>query len=103
MRGYLHRDGSVMMPISVEDLQNPQALYQAVGGYSYHMVIDKWSNAAAGACMILTSVPRCVVFHANLVDHSVPLTSFPVPTFAWLFLFVDIHNIQRLPVERARW
>jgi len=32
VRGYLHRDGSVLMQISVEDLQNPQALYQAVGG-----------------------------------------------------------------------
>ncbi|CAM9221239.1 unnamed protein product, partial [Ectocarpus sp. 6 AP-2014] len=31
VRGYLHRDGSVMMPISVEDLQNPQALYQVLG------------------------------------------------------------------------
>ncbi|CAN0259706.1 unnamed protein product, partial [Hapterophycus canaliculatus] len=31
VRAYLHRDGSVIMPISVEDLQNPQALYQALG------------------------------------------------------------------------
>lgn len=32
VRAYLHRDGSVIMHISVEDLQNPQALYQAVSG-----------------------------------------------------------------------
>eukprot|EP00752_Nemacystus_decipiens_P003746 g3451.t1 len=31
VRAYLHRDGSVIMHISVEDLQNPQALYQALG------------------------------------------------------------------------
>lgn len=31
VRGYLHRDGSVIMQISLEDLQNPQALYQTVG------------------------------------------------------------------------
>lgn len=30
VRAYLHRDGSVLMHISVEDLQNPQALYQTV-------------------------------------------------------------------------
>ena len=35
VRAYLHRDGSVIMQISVEDLQNPQALYQAVSGYSH--------------------------------------------------------------------
>ena len=33
VRAYLHRDGSVIMHVSVEDLQNPQALYQAVSGY----------------------------------------------------------------------
>lgn len=32
VRGYLHRDGSVIMPVSVEDLQNPQTIYQEVGG-----------------------------------------------------------------------
>lgn len=32
VRGYLHRDGSVIMPVSVEDLQNPQSIYQEVGG-----------------------------------------------------------------------
>lgn len=37
VRNYLHRDGSVIMQISVEDLQHPQALYQAVGGCSYHV------------------------------------------------------------------
>ncbi|CAM9771873.1 unnamed protein product, partial [Scytosiphon promiscuus] len=31
VRAYLHRDGSVIMPISVEDLQTPQTLYQALG------------------------------------------------------------------------
>ncbi|CAM9578221.1 unnamed protein product, partial [Pylaiella littoralis] len=31
VRNYLHRDGSVIMQISVEDLQNPQALYQTLG------------------------------------------------------------------------
>lgn len=34
VRAYLHRDGSVIMNISVEDLQNPQATYQAVSGYA---------------------------------------------------------------------
>lgn len=35
VRAYLHRDGSVIMQISVEDLQNPQALYQVVSGYTF--------------------------------------------------------------------
>lgn len=37
VRAYLHRDGSVIMPISVEDLQSPQALYQAVGTLPWHV------------------------------------------------------------------
>lgn len=34
VRGYLHRDGSVIMSVSVEDLQNPMALYQTVRAHN---------------------------------------------------------------------
>ena len=35
VRAYLHRDGSVIMQISLEDLQNPHALYQEVRRFCY--------------------------------------------------------------------
>lgn len=43
VRAYLHRDGSVIMPVSLEELQNPQALYQEVGETLFAIcVIHGW-------------------------------------------------------------
>lgn len=45
VRAYLHRDGSVIMQVSLEDLQNPQALYQEVGIYC-HLLDSQYMHYA---------------------------------------------------------
>lgn len=87
VRNYLHRDGSVIMHISVEDLQDPQALYQAVGGCPYHVAactiaapfaniwyeVDFMIAAACDGCVTLEGYPNSHTRITYVRTHAFPL------------------------------
>ena len=40
VRGYLHRDGSVIMQVSAQDLQNPQLAYHQVHSALHYSTVQ---------------------------------------------------------------
>lgn len=91
VRGYLHRDGSVLMQISVEDLQNPQALYQAVGGYSFSLIAWKCGTTTLFACCSYGGRNvRAVVQHRFVVQRTIYLFAISLPSRFGVVSFLSV-------------
>lgn len=74
VRAYLHRDGSVIMQITVEDLQNPQALYQEVTTFC---PVSCWQS------VLFYSVPcwQSVMFYSIPCQQSVLYGTFNITRY----------------------